>query len=795
MPELIVAMDKRGGIGLKGQLPWKNSAELNIFRIKTMDKTVVFGSTTYEKLPILNNRKVYVLTRKSKEGHKDSINSLEELDNTDDIIIAGGRQVYKTALEKPGYITRIHISIMDGVYECDTFFDKKWLENFVIVDTFSGYSEFQHYVLEPTTNGEQQYINILRDLLHKNTWKKGRNALTCSSFNNDMTFDLRNGFPLLTTKKMFLRGIVYEFLMFINGRTDTNELEERKINIWKGNTTREFLDNRGLKNYAEGVIGPCFIEGTKVLTESGYKNIESVENDDKLYTHTGQWKPILEKFSKSHSDSLIEIKACYHPKITVTPEHPFYVKSYIIKDRYQGKRVVPIYSEPKWVEAKDLTPRCVIGMKIETEEIIPKFGDITIDTEEQWFMFGFFLGDGWVQTEVKYPERICFAVNDKERDMVVSKISKVLNIQLLVTYEHCFKYRCHNKKYTDILKTFGKYALGKIIPNWVHKAPNHMIRWFLDGYCASDGYLARSISSKNDSKRYTTISPDIAYSVQRLYLKLGIFASISLTKRSCYKKVFEDKESYLNNAYCIEVYENKIRQGNYSHIENNYAWFNISSVDEILFSQPIQVYNFDVEEDHTYTVENLAVHNCYGYQWRFFNAPYRVNSEGLPVPPDGGIDQLANVIDLIKNDPRSRRIIMTTYNPSQAEEGVLYPCHSIIIQFYVDDEYLDMFCYNRSQDFVLGTPFNIASSSLLLMLVSKLTGKTPRYFHLTMGDTHIYEEHVHAVAEIIDRIPFKFPELKLPNIKSLDDLLTLSYKDFVLSDYNYHPAIKVPMIA
>ena len=107
-----------------------------------------------------------------------------------------------------------------------------------------------------------------------------------------------------------------------------------------------------------------------------------------------------------------------------------------------------------------------------------------------------------------------------------------------------------------------------------------------------------------------------------------------------------------------------------------------------------------------------------------------------------GIDQLANVINLIKTDPHSRRILMTSYNPLQAEEGVLYPCHSIAIQFYVDGDYLDMFCFNRSQDTFLGVPYNIASSSLLLILVAQLTNKTPRFFNMTMGDTHLYEDHI-----------------------------------------------------
>ena len=184
----------------------------------------------------------------------------------------------------------------------------------------------------------------------------------------------------------------------------------------------------------------------------------------------------------------------------------------------------------------------------------------------------------------------------------------------------------------------------------------------------------------------------------------------------------------------------------------------------------------------------------YGYQWRFFNADYQIDTNGKPLPPSGGVDQLANVIELIKNDPDSRRILMTAYNPEQAEQGVLYPCHSITIQFYVDEDFLDMFCYNRSNDAFHGVPFNIASSSLLLMVVAKLTGKIPRFFHMTMGDTHIYSEHLKQVEEQISRIPFRFPTLNIPDIHTLADLENLQSSDFILSEYQCHPAIKAEMV-
>lgn len=186
----------------------------------------------------------------------------------------------------------------------------------------------------------------------------------------------------------------------------------------------------------------------------------------------------------------------------------------------------------------------------------------------------------------------------------------------------------------------------------------------------------------------------------------------------------------------------------------------------------------------------------YGYQWRHFGMKYEVDSKGVPIDKNGGVDQLANVINLLKTDPTSRRILLTDYNPAQAEEGVLYPCHSIVIQFYVIDGFLDIFCYNRSQDTLLGVPFNIASTALLHMIVAKLSDLTPRYFNLSMGDAHIYDVHKDAVKEQISRVPYRPPKMKInKELKTLDDIKELKFEDFELVEYMSHPSIKAMMVA
>lgn len=438
MFEIIVAVDKNFGIGKKGKLPWSCKEEMQIFKNKTTNNVVIFGRKTFKSIPKLKNRTVFYLSRKEELSLEKILEHTEVKDKKKINYIAGGREIYSLVLES-GLVSRIHISFIQDEYDCDTYFDKKWLNDFVVVEE-TKYDKFTHCVMEKEKNGETQYINILKDVFLNGVEKKGRNGMTISKFCKNLTFDLRNGFPLLTTKKMFLRGIVEELLFFLRGETNTKSLEDKGVNIWKGNTSIDFLNTINKINRKEGLMGPM-----------------------------------------------------------------------------------------------------------------------------------------------------------------------------------------------------------------------------------------------------------------------------------------------------------------------------------------------------------------YGYQWRHGGAKYCENT-GKPLT--SGIDQLEEIIKLIKHDPNSRRILMTTYNIHQVKEGVLYPCHSIILQFYVEDEYLDMYCYNRSSDLFLGLPFNIASSSLLLELVANITNKKARYFHLSLGDCHIYENHIKVVRKQIERIPYKFPNLVIKKkLEDINDIEYLKYEDFEVLQYKSHKKLSANMVA
>ena len=177
--------------------------------------------------------------------------------------------------------------------------------------------------------------------------------------------------------------------------------------------------------------------------------------------------------------------------------------------------------------------------------------------------------------------------------------------------------------------------------------------------------------------------------------------------------------------------------------------------------------------------ENGDLGPVYGKQWRRWEAA------------DGRIiDQLSNVINLIKTKPDSRRMIVCAWNPGEVDKMALPPCHSLF-QFYVADNKLSCQLYQRSADIFLGVPFNIASYSLLTMMIAQVCGLELGDFVHTTGDTHLYSNHFEQAKLQLSREPFPLPTMKLnPDIKSVFDF---KFEDFELQNYQCHPTIKAPV--
>ena len=169
----------------------------------------------------------------------------------------------------------------------------------------------------------------------------------------------------------------------------------------------------------------------------------------------------------------------------------------------------------------------------------------------------------------------------------------------------------------------------------------------------------------------------------------------------------------------------------------------------------------------------------YGYQWRSW-----------PTPDGGHIDQIQQVIDTLKSNPDSRRIIVSAWNVAELDKMALAPCHAFF-QFYVADGKLSCQLYQRSADIFLGVPFNIASYALLTMMMAQVTGLQPGDFVHTLGDAHLYLNHLDQAREQLSREPRPLPRLRLnPDVT---DLFAFKFDDFTLEGYDPHPAIKAPV--
>ncbi|GAA4416420.1 thymidylate synthase [Georgenia halophila] len=168
----------------------------------------------------------------------------------------------------------------------------------------------------------------------------------------------------------------------------------------------------------------------------------------------------------------------------------------------------------------------------------------------------------------------------------------------------------------------------------------------------------------------------------------------------------------------------------------------------------------------------------YGVQWRSW-----------PTPGGGHVDQLERVLETLRSNPDSRRMLVSAWNVADLGEMALMPCHAFF-QFYVADGRLSCQLYQRSADLFLGVPFNIASYALLTHMVAQQTGLEVGDFVWTGGDCHIYDNHVDQVREQLGRDPFPFPTLVLRKAASLDDY---DFDDVEVLDYQHHPAIKAPV--
>ena len=328
---IVVCTDKIFGIGKNNDIPWKFNKDIQYFKNLTIgnineDKynVVIMGNNTYKSIPLkyrpLNKRINMILSKSHVPTNNESLDDIEYIKNNpvyfnnidhlliyldkiktyvNNCFIIGGSMIYNIFLNLKLVNTIYLTKINNKSYECNTFFDLELYKKqfkiisetpYIDIDTKINKSSILiNYTYSYINKEENKFIKTVNKILNKGVYNLDRSGVgTLSIFGKSFTYDIRNyRLPLFTHRKVFLRGIIEELLFFISGKTDTKILEEKKVNIWKGHTSREFLDSRSLQHYKEGSYGPSygfqlrhfdadFINDETDYTGKGFDQLEDV---------------------------------------------------------------------------------------------------------------------------------------------------------------------------------------------------------------------------------------------------------------------------------------------------------------------------------------------------------------------------------------------------------------------------------------------------------------------------------------------------------------------------------------
>ena len=374
-------------------------------------------------------------------------------------------------------------------------------------------------------------------------------------------------------------------------------------------------ESRRFIGVVEGVAeSPCFVKGTKIKTYNGYKNIENLNTSDLVLTHNNQYKQVIRTMNHE-VDSVIELKNMGSLPIKTTFNHPFYIRKHIGRkyflenNKYKSIRK---FTNPYWEQASNLTKGDYIGMPVNFKSIIPQWANLDLSDENIWWIIGRYIGDGWLRLIKKeknhgqsYHTSICCNKNDNEQQEIEERISKCFNYTK--TEENTtYRYDISLKSLYSYLEKFGKGAKEKHLIEDVYDLPVHLLKAFLEGYQSADGY---SPKNRNDIF-YTSISYDLILGLQNCIHKCyKVPTTIICRKKENVKpSVLLDGRKIIakNDIYILSFRLNSNKYNGF--FEDNYMWLPFRYKKEIIENNI--VYNISVKDDESYTVNNIAVHNC-----------------------------------------------------------------------------------------------------------------------------------------------------------------------------------------
>ena len=335
---------------------------------------------------------------------------------------------------------------------------------------------------------------------------------------------------------------------------------------------------------------PCFTKDSLVLTADGYKYINEVKKGDKVLTHNNRYKEVINTFDNGVHD-IYKINAMGVDEIKATSNHKFYVRE-MYKKGHIPKRY---FKEPTWKELKYLSKKDYLGVPINQYSIIPEFKNLDTNNGLFWWIIGRYFGDGWYKSD----NSIIICCGKTELDEIASKIDGYYDYKV---YEERTTYKVYinEKDIGEFILQFGRGAINKTINNVIMNLPIDLLEEFLKGYFSADGCKIGNIY------KATSISRQLVYGMGMCIAKV-YHTPYRIYKCVRPKKyIIEGREVNQHDTYQIVFKKEKCKQDK-AFYEDNYIWYPIK---DITYIGEENVYDIEVENDHSFTIQNTIVHNC-----------------------------------------------------------------------------------------------------------------------------------------------------------------------------------------
>ena len=393
-----------------------------------------------------------------------------------------------------------------------------------------------------------------------------------------------------------------------------------------------YTENGEFKVKIDMIIGgsPCFVAGTLVLTNKGFKKIEDIQVGDYVLTHTNTYKKVIVPMRKM-ADSIYRLKTMCSEDLLVTEEHPFYVRERYREWDNNNRKSLRKFKDPTWVAAKDLSKDFYVGVAINQNSELPIWNGITsivnqtitkeknelsklFNNENFWWVIGRYLGDGWTtlvkrkkrKNSYSYSTKICCSKVNNDLFDIKHKLDGLFHYSISeerTGYKLCIS----NEELYKYLQQFGKYAYGKKLTSDIFNLPKELLKQFLEGYFSADGCILDNDESKISCN---SVSKELIYGIGQCVTK--VYSRPFSIQRYHYKDthIIEGRVVNQKPTYKLTFHKESNLQ-DHAFFGNGYAWCPIN--DLIQEEYHGVVYNMEVEEDNSYTVNNIIVHNCQNF--------------------------------------------------------------------------------------------------------------------------------------------------------------------------------------